>query len=140
MAEVVGIPPALTEETRAYWEAAREGRLLVQRCDVCAAESFPTRSMCRACRSRQVSLVEVVSTGHIYSFTINYQRWLPTMEVPFAIVLVEFADHPGVRVPGRLRGCPVDAVRIGMRVEVGFEPGPDGFAVPSFIALRKSSP
>lgn len=140
MTEVVGIPPAVTEETRAFWEAAAQGRLLVQCCDACGAESFPPRGMCRACRAREVSMVEVVSTGHVYSFTINYQRWLPTMDVPFAIVLVELADHPGVRVPGRLRNCRVEAVHIGMAVEVGFEPGPDGFAVPSFSAINEVSP
>jgi uncharacterized OB-fold protein len=91
--------------------------------------------MCRACRSRKTTLVEVTSVGHIYSFTINHQRWLPELEVPFAIVLVEFEKHPGVRVAGRLRGCPVEEVVIGMRVEVGFEPGPAGFAIPSFVAV-----
>lgn len=140
MTAVIGIPPAVTEETRAFWEAAREGRLLVQHCDACHGESFPPRSICRACRSRQTSLVEVVSTGHVYSFTINHQRWLPSMEVPFAIVLVEFAAHPGVRVAGRLRGCAPSAVTIGMSVRVGFEPGPEGFAVPSFIATAGDVP
>ena len=137
MAEVIGIPPAVTEETRAYWEAARSGRLLVQHCDACGAETFPPRSICRTCRSRRTSLVEVRGPGSIYSFTINHQRWLPGLEVPFAIVLVEFEEHPGVRVPGRLRGCPLDTVTIGMRVEVGFEPGPDGFAIPSFVAQEQ---
>lgn len=139
MTAVVGIPPAITEETRAYWEAAQQGRLMVQRCDACHAESFPARSMCRVCRSRQTSSVEITSTGHVYSFTINHQRWLPNMEVPFAIVLVEFAQHPGVRVAGRLRGCDVSAVSIGMSVQIGFEPGPDGVAVPSFIAVQGGS-
>ena len=57
--------------------------------------------------------VEITSAGHVYSFTVNHQRWLPDLEVPFAIVLVEFAEHPGVRVPGRLRGCHLDEVAIG---------------------------
>ena len=62
------------------------------------------------------------------------------MEVPFAIVLVEFAQHPGVRVAGRLRGATVSEARIGMTVRVGFEPGPDGVAVPSFIAVEGDEP
>ena len=49
-------------------------------------------------------------------------------------MLVEFADHPGVRVVGRLRGCAPEDAAIGMPVEVGFEPGPGGFAIPSFVA------
>ena len=140
MGLIIGIPPAVTEETRAYWEAARHGRLLVQRCNACDARSFPPRSMCRACRSRRTSLIEVDSPGRIYSFTINHQRWLPGLEVPFAIVLVEFDAHPGVRIPGRLRGCAHDAVAIGMPVDVGFEPGPDDFAIPSFVARSEPQP
>jgi uncharacterized protein len=131
----MAIPPLVTEETRAYWEAAKSGRLLVQRCDACGAESFPPRPMCRVCRSRQVSAVEVEAAGHVYSYTINHQRWLPNMEVPFVIVLVEFTAHPGVRVPGLLRGS--NNVFVGMRVRIGFEPGPEGFAVPSFSALSE---
>lgn len=130
----IGIPPAVTDETRAYWDAAQEGRLLAERCESCGAQWFPPRSICRMCRARHTSLFEIRATGYIYSYTINYQRWLPRLEVPFAIVLVQFVDHPGVRVPGRLRGCAMDAIAIGMQVEVGFEPGPGGFAIPSFVS------
>ena len=119
-----GIPPAVTEETAPFWDAAAEGRLLVERCAACGAESFPPRGICRACRSRATAPVEVTGPGVVYSFTVNHQRWLPDLEVPYAVVLVEFPDHPGVRVAGRLRGCPPEDAAIGMAVEVGFEPGP----------------
>ena len=49
--------------------------------------------------------------------------------------LVEFPGHAGVRVAGRLRGCPPQEAAIGMAVEIGFEPGPGGFAIPSFVAV-----
>jgi uncharacterized OB-fold protein len=130
----IGIPPAITEETEPVWTAAKEGRLLAERCPACGAESFPPRGMCRECRSRDTELIEVTGPGRVYSFTVNHQRWLPDLEVPFAIVLVEFDDHPGVRVPGRLRGCAPDDVAIGATVDVGFEPGPGGWAIPSFVA------
>jgi uncharacterized OB-fold protein len=133
----IGIPPAITEETQPFWDAAAEGRLVVERCEACAAESFPPRGICRACRSRAVELVDVTGPGHVYSFTVNHQRWLPELEVPYAIVLVEFADHPGVRVPGRLRGCDPGDVRIDLQVEVGFEPGPGGVSIPSFVAPER---
>jgi uncharacterized OB-fold protein len=79
--------------------------------------------------------VEVTGPGRVYSFTVNYQRWLPDLEVPYAIVLVEFDDHPGVRVAGRLRGCRPEEAAIGMVVDVGFEEGPGGYAIPSFVAV-----
>jgi uncharacterized OB-fold protein len=132
----VGIPPAVSEESEPFWAAAREGRLLVQRCTACGAQSFPPRGICRSCRSRDTEPVEVIGPGVVYSFTVNYQRWLPDLDVPYAIVLVEFPDHPGVRIPGRLRGCAPEDTAIGMIVQVGFEPGPGGHAVPSFLAAE----
>jgi len=132
----IGIPPAVTEETAPFWAAADEGRLLVEHCTKCGADGFPPRGICRACRCRETSWAEVAGPGTVYSYTVNHQRWLPHLEVPYAVVLVEFADHPGVRVPGRLRGCAPDEAAVGMAVEVGFEPGPGGFAVPSFVAVR----
>ena len=134
MDATIGIPPAVTKETEPFWAAAQEGRLVIERCSSCGAESFPPRGICRSCRVRAMVPVEITGSGRIYSFTVNYQRWLPDLEVPYAIVLVEFPEHPGVRVTGRLRGCAPDEVAIGMTVEVGFEPGPGGFAIPSFVA------
>ena len=134
MSATVGIPPAVTEETRAFWDAAKEGRLVIERCSACGTDSFPPRGMCRSCRSRAMIPVEITGPARVYSFTVNYQPWMPDLEVPYAIVLVEFDDHPGVRVTGRLRGCPPEEAAIGMEVDVGFEPGPGGYAIPSFVA------
>ena len=128
------IPPAVTEETALFWDAARDGRLVVEQCTACGTASFPPRGICRACRARDMVPLEITSRGVVYSFTVNHQRWRPDLEVPFAIVLVEFPDHPGVRVAGRLRGTDPEDARICMNVSVGFEPGPEGFAIPSFVA------
>lgn len=130
----VGIPPAVTEETRPFWDAAAEGRLLAERCQRCGAEHFPPRGICRRCRARTVEPVEVTGPGVVHSYTVNHQRWLPDLAVPYALVLVEFPDHPGVRVLGRLRGCEPTAVTIGLEVAVGFEAGPGGSSIPSFVA------
>ena len=136
MDATVGVPPAVTEETEGFWAAAAEGRLVIEQCDNCGAYSFPPRGMCRSCRGRSLHPVEVTGRGRVYSYTVNHQRWLPDLEVPFAIVLVEFPDHPGIRVAGRIRGCEPDQVAIHDEVEVGFEPGPGGYAIPSFVAVK----
>ena len=132
----IGIPPAVTDETEQFWTNAAQGRLVIEHCLACGAESFPPRGMCRKCRGRSMSSVEVSGRGRVYSFTVNYQRWLPDLEVPYTIVLVEFPDHPGVRVIGRLRDGDPQRAAIGLEVEVGFEPGPGGFAIPSFVAVE----
>lgn len=138
MDATVGIPPQVTEETEQFWAAAAEGRLVVEHCETCGAESFPPRGMCRTCHGRSMRAQEITERGRVYSYTVNYQRWLPDLEVPYVIVLVEFPDHPGVRVMGRLRGRDPEEVAIDMEVEVGFEPGPGGYAIPSFLAVAET--
>ncbi|HEY6532704.1 MAG TPA: zinc ribbon domain-containing protein [Acidimicrobiales bacterium] len=128
---MAGIPPGVTEETAAFWEGAAQGRLVVERCTSCGTRQFPPRGMCRVCRGRSTEPFTITGNGIVYSFTVNHQRWEPDMEVPFALVLVDFPDHPGVRIAGRFRG---GDPAIGMAVEIGFEAGPVGFAVPSFAA------
>lgn len=139
MDATIGIPPAVTEETAPFWAAAAEGRLVVEHCPACGADNFPPRGICRSCRSRGLAWVEVTGPGRVYSYTVNHQRWLPDLEVPYAVVLVEFDAHPGVRIPGRLRGCDPDAVTVDLPVAVGFEPGPGDQAIPSFIAIATTT-
>lgn len=133
MSATVGIPPQVTEETEAFWAAAAEGRLLAERCPACGTESFPHYGICRTCRTRPTGHVEITGPGRVYSLTVNHQVWMPGLDVPYVLVVVEFPDHPGVRVLGRLRGCAPEDAAIGMAVDVGFEPGPGGFAIPSFV-------
>jgi uncharacterized OB-fold protein len=79
-----------------------------------------------------MQLVEITGPGIVYSVTVNYQRWIEQLPVPFGIVLVEFPAHPGVRVAGRLQGLAPQEAFIGMAVQAGTEPGPGGFFIPSF--------
>jgi uncharacterized protein len=77
--------------------------------------------------------VEITGRGRIYSYTVNYQQWLPDLETPYAIALVELPDHPGVRIVGRLRGVEPEDIAVDSEVHIGFEVGPGGFVIPSFV-------
>jgi uncharacterized OB-fold protein len=55
------------------------------------------------------------------TFTVNHQPWHPDLEVPYVIAIVELADAPGVRLTTNIVNCPIEAVRIGMDVQVVFE-------------------
>ena len=126
----MGIPPALTEETDAFWHAAAEGLLVVEQCASCGAASHPPRGMCRRCRQRTMAPLDLTgTTGVVYSYTVNHQRWQPDLDVPFAIVLVEFSEHPGLRVAGRYTG--EGEPTVGQPVVAGAHEG-----VPSFDAAR----
>ncbi len=64
--------------------------------------------------------------GTIHSFTVNHQQWVAGTE-PYVIVLVELDEQVGLRITANLRdldpaqSVDVDAVAIGLRVQVCFE-------------------
>ena len=135
----VGVPPGITHDTRPFWDGAALGRLVVERCCMCGLHVHPPRGVCRRCRRRDLEWVDVRDRGVVATFTVNHHPWWPGLEVPYVLALVEFPDRPGLEVLGRVRGLPADAVRVGMIVEVGFEPGPSGTPIPSFVAVPESA-
>jgi uncharacterized protein len=125
-AETVGVPPAVTHETAPFWEAADRGELVVERCTACGTSAFPPHGICPACGCRTMTWTEVVPPGVIYSYTINDNQWTLTADARYGIALVEFPDHPGLRMIGLMDGFegePSIDERVGFRLD----PGPAGF-------------
>jgi uncharacterized OB-fold protein len=112
--------PVLDPDTAGYFEAARDGRLLVQRCEVCANTQLYARDRCLRCRG-PLQWVEASGRGAVYSFTVirqNYQRpfrdWLP-----YVVALVDLEEGP--RVMTNIVDCDPESVHIGMAVRARFE-------------------
>jgi uncharacterized OB-fold protein len=73
----------------------------------------------------------VPGTGVIDTFSINYQKWHPDMDVPFIIARVLLDGAPGVYLTTNISGCPVEPVDLGDHVRVTFE-RQDDICYPSF--------
>jgi uncharacterized protein len=69
--------------------------------------------------------------GVVDTFTVNFQKWAPDMEVPFVIARVALDDAPGVYLTTNIVGCPVASVDIDDKVKVVFEEQ-DGIWYPLF--------
>src|SRR5215831_1240863 len=113
--------PRLDADNRAFWTGGATGELRLMRCKECATFIHPPRPVCRKCLSENVAPETVAGTGVIDTFTVNFQKWNPTMEVPFVIARVAIDGAPGVYLTTNIVGCSVDAVAIGDRVRVRFE-------------------
>src|SRR5438874_2180073 len=122
--------PALEPESERFWRACREGWLEISRCRGCGWYVHPPRPVCPRCHGRDLGWERTSGTGTVVSYTVNHQRWIPTMEVPYVIALVELAEQAGLRLTTNLVGCAPDDVRIGMPVRVRFEPVSDAIALP----------
>ena len=67
----------------------------------------------------------------MHTFTVARRPTHPAFaaDVPYVVAIVELAEGP--RVTGNVVGCDVDAVRVGMPLQVDWdEPGEDGIRLP----------
>lgn len=123
--------PRLDAVNRAFWTGGAQGELNITHCADCGGFTHPPREFCRHCQSENVAPRAVAGTGMIDTYTINFQPWLPGLQVPFVIARVRLDDAPGVIVTTNIVGCAVEAVDIDDRVRVVFEED-DGIWFPLF--------
>lgn len=131
MADAARARPVPTPETQHYWDGARRGELLLQRCDDCSKTYFPPRPFCPACGSRKVGTVKASGKATLYSYVINH-RAAPGFTAPYAIAVVELAEGP--RMMTNIVGCPQtpEALQLDMPLEVAFEALDDKITLPVF--------
>lgn len=113
--------PRLDSCNRNFWTGGKDNELRLMRCGDCATFIHPPRPVCRNCLSENVAPEAVAGTGVIDTFTLNYQKWHPDMEVPFVIARVAIDGAPGVFLTTNIVGCPPESVDIDDRVQVTFE-------------------
>ena len=124
--------PALEPDTKVYWDACREGRLAMLRCRACRWIVHPPRPVCSRCRARDVVLEDLSGRATVVTYTVNHQRWMPGLEVPYVIAIVELVEQKGLRLTTNLVNVPPEDVRIGMPVRVLFRKMTDEISLPIF--------
>lgn len=99
--------------------------LVGSRCSGCDAHYFPRSLSCRnpGCDDKQVTDVLLGEHGTLYSFTVQAYRPPALFRMdPFAPYAIGLVDLPeGLRVLGKLTGCALDEIRIGMPVALTVE-------------------
>jgi uncharacterized OB-fold protein len=113
--------PKLDADNRPFWTGGEHGELKLLRCQDCKAFVHPPRPVCRKCLSENIAPEVMAGTGVIDTFTINYQKWHPALEVPYVIARVAVDGAPEVYLTTNIIGSPVESVDIGDRVRVKFE-------------------
>jgi uncharacterized OB-fold protein len=118
-------PPAISEETQAYWDAAGKGKLLVRKCTSCGQAHHYPRTICPFCFSDKTEWVEASGKGTIYSYSV--MRRAP---VPYAIGYVTLAEGP--RMLTNIVDCDFDKLKCDQPVTVVFKPTDGGPPLPMF--------
>src|SRR3984957_3925330 len=121
--------PRLEDSNRFFWTSGEDGRLRFLQCTACRHYVHPPVPRCPYCLVGTVAAGPLVpepvsGTGVLHSFTVNHQQWIPGSD-PYVIGLVTVAEQDDVRLTQNLVACAPDHGRIGMAVEVTFEPAQD---------------
>jgi uncharacterized OB-fold protein len=123
--------PKITGRNAHFWQGGADGVLRLLRCRTCRRYLHPPTPVCPSCRSMLLAPEGLSGRGVVYAFTVNHYRWLPDMEPPYVVALVELVEQDDLRLLTNVVGCPVDEVRTGMEVEVVFARNEDVY-VPLF--------
>jgi uncharacterized OB-fold protein len=115
--------PLPDEISQFYWDGARDGVLLVQRCRNCARFQYPPDVACVHCQSRDVVPEAVSGRGQVWSYTVVERLFHAGFAdaLPYVVALVELAEQPGLRVLANLVDASADELAVGLPVEVTFE-------------------
>ncbi len=126
--------PAVDDLSQPFWEAAKQHKLVVQRCQECSYFNHPPRLACDACQSQQLQFEPVSGQGTIYTFTVMHQPNIAGFEdqIPYINILVELEEQPLLFMVSNLPDSEKDKVRIGGQVEAYFEDVNDEITLPQF--------
>jgi uncharacterized OB-fold protein len=126
--------PVADELSSPFWQAAKERRLVIQRCASCGYYNHPPRLFCDACLAQELRFEPVSGRGTVYTFTVMHQRDVAGFEdeAPFINIVVELAEQPQLLMVSNLPIADRAKVSIGAAVEVDFEDRGEGVVVPQF--------
>jgi uncharacterized OB-fold protein len=131
--------PTPTPESKPYWKALREGRLLIQKCGRCGKLRHYPRPVCDACFGMEVEWIEASGRGSVHSWTETHHAFLPAFERDLPYILVTVDLEEGVRMNARLRQDD-GAIEIGAPVECAFEVQDDEWTFPVFVRRARGKP
>ncbi|HMA81894.1 MAG TPA: Zn-ribbon domain-containing OB-fold protein [Candidatus Binatia bacterium] len=127
--------PEITPVNQRFWDGAKAGKLMMQKCGNCGTWVFPPRPVCGDCASEKLEWVPVSGKGKIFCFTIIREVVGTALrgfgpDIPYVTAWVDLDDGP--RFCSNVIGCPIEQVRIDMPVEVVFQDSGDGITLPKF--------
>jgi uncharacterized protein len=112
--------PTLTEHNRAFWTGGADGQLMIDWCARCELWVSPPTAECPDCGGDLVAH-PVSGRGTVFTYTVNYQPFNPSVPVPYVIAIVVLDEQADLRIATNIVDCEPDSVYVGQPVEVRFE-------------------
>jgi uncharacterized protein len=113
--------PNVSHEAQPFWNAAKEHKLMLPKCNGCGGVWFPPTTICPHCGSLDHGWMEATGKGKVYTF-VTYHRlyhkgW--DGELPYVVAVVELDEGP--RMMANIVGIEPAKVVCDMPVRVEFD-------------------
>jgi uncharacterized OB-fold protein len=124
--------PTIEPESRPYWDAAAEGRLLLRSCSDCGTVHHYPRPFCPACWSENVEWVEASGRATLYTWsTVFVNDMYPFRErLPYIAAVVDLEEGP--RMMTNVVDAAPEDLSVGMALQVAFREVDDAVTAPVF--------
>jgi uncharacterized OB-fold protein len=126
--------PTIENESRPFWDGAKDGKLMIARCDSCQRAHHYPRPFCPFCWSEDVRWEQASGRATLYTYSTVFVNDLPPFkeQLPYIAAVVDLEEGP--RLMTRLIGIEPDQLQIGMPLIVAFEAISDDVTAPVFRA------
>jgi uncharacterized OB-fold protein len=128
--------PILDDLSRVYWEAAREERLVIQRCPACGEHQLYPRGHCSHCFAPGPEWVEAKGTGRLHTFSVVHRTSDAAFadDVPYVFGIVELDEGPRLTV--NVVDTPLDELECDMAVRIVFTRATDEISLPNATRME----
>lgn len=87
--------PPVDDVTRPWWDATREGRLIIQHCDGCGHFQHYPRRICTGCGATdRLGWREVGGVATVDGCTVIHRSPRPDVAAPYLVARVRLAEGP----------------------------------------------
>jgi hypothetical protein len=126
--------------TKPFWDAAKERRFVIQRCQKCKTYWHPPQFQCQTCNARDLRFEAVSGRGRIYTHILIHDSQLKAFRevLPYYVVHIELEEQPWLLYQCNMPTTAHKEIKMGAPVEVYFEEISGGMVLPEFqIAMSK---
>jgi uncharacterized OB-fold protein len=125
--------PAADDDTRPFWDAARDGKLLIKRCADCGQAHFYPRPFCPRCWSDAVHWEEACGRAVLYTWSVVHHNDLPPFpeRLPYVAAVVDLDEGP--RMQTNVVDCDPGTLSVGMPLQVEYRALTDDVTIPVFV-------
>jgi uncharacterized OB-fold protein len=128
--------PKPTKWSKAYWEAAKEHKLVFKKCSKCGCIDHPPYLYCTECQEDDHEWIESSGKAILNAYAVNhfgvpFPFWV---DLPYVTAIVDVEEGP--RMISNIVECDPNELKNGMKLEVVFDDVTSEITLPKFRPVK----